>query len=409
MYFFTVIWLGAVIYCFSKKDIRYMFTLTLLFMTFQCANVFRVGSMTIGPQVLTSFAFIIKSILLETKSIVIRKKYYPLYFLMLFLMVSILISEFTNKVFNDVLGMTIQLFIYILCFFAMLGYKKRMSDDDIYKAVRGVLVFVAIMGIVQLFTTMEILPLRKMLSMLFYNDNSYSVYFHHTNYKRMMSVFMEPSYFAGMAVGGVYYLLSIKEKWRTNYILIGILFIEILLSRSSTAYGCFLIMGVLFILLQKNISIKSKIVIFLIAVIGFLIIYRYFYGILDSVIFSKQDTGSYLTRTKLNNKAIREIKNNPYWGIGYKKIRASSLVYALSAQIGIIGFSIYMLINLYLAKPLFDFLKRKYHSIYQDASIYAIISVVTCQLISSGDLDLCVYWFWLYVYAMHIKTSIYND
>ena len=61
MSLFTVIWVIAVAIALFSKGMKRITFITLLFMTFQCANVFEYGNLHIGPQIL----LFLKSILLS--------------------------------------------------------------------------------------------------------------------------------------------------------------------------------------------------------------------------------------------------------------------------------------------------------------------------------------------------------
>ena len=53
MTLFTLIWGACMLYGFTRKNMNAMVAMTLLFMTFQCANVISFGGFSVGPQILT--------------------------------------------------------------------------------------------------------------------------------------------------------------------------------------------------------------------------------------------------------------------------------------------------------------------------------------------------------------------
>ena len=161
-------------------------------------------------------------------------------------------------------------------------------------------------GVIQWLTSNNILPLKSILKAIIYNDNGGSVAFL-AGSKRLYSTFMEPSYFAGFLVGSFFYLLSITDKWKENYFLMGSIFVELLLTRSSTGYGAFAILCVLFIITSKKMSTQRKILLILIGIIGVFFAFAFAYKTLDAVIFSKGQTGSAGTRNVWNIYAARAL------------------------------------------------------------------------------------------------------
>ncbi|MGL6199635.1 MAG: O-antigen ligase family protein [Lachnospiraceae bacterium] len=265
--------------------------------------------------------------------------------------------------------------------------------------IRTIIIFLALFGVIQFLTTIEVLPIRPVLNLIFYNDPSTDVVFHKYNYSRIMSTFMEPSYYAGFVVGAFYYLLGFRENWKSNAWIMIILIIEVIMTKSSTAYGAFAIVGILFILYANNISVKCKIMGTALALVGILIIYFGFYNILDEVIFSKDLTGSYSTRENMNTEAIEAFRSSILYGVGYKNSRGSSIIYSLLGQLGIIGLTLYIIISLGMCL----------HLIKLNGISFAILSAVVCQIIACPDLDLCTYWFWLYCAGAIVVKRKYKE
>lgn len=403
---FGIIWFVVAFLCFLKKDIKYILFITLLFMTFQCSNVIYIGTFGIGPGVITSILFSIKVLFHERLRFHLIKKDRAVISLSLFLLSIVIISSLLNGIFNRNFMVVMQLAAYILCFICINLIKTQLNRDELYKMIRWIIKFVSIFGIIQYLTTTEIIPLRKPLELLFYNDLSTDVVFHKLHYSRIMSTFMEPSYFAGFIVGSFYYLLNYDSKWRENVWILFLILIEIIMTRSSTAYGAFFIVGIFFFLFAKNINIKWKSVGLLIALIGFIVVYTGFYDILDTVVFSKDTTGSFSTRTRWNIESLKVFKSSKIYGIGYKNIRGSSIIYSLLAQLGIIGLFVYLLFNFIICAPLFNKLRRTaiidFHS---NGLRFGVLAVVICQMIACPDLDLCTYWFWLYCTATMLPSN----
>lgn len=406
MTFFGVIWLAIVLWCFSRQDIKYMLFITLLFMTFQCDNVIEIGTTGIGPQQLTSVLFVVK-VLFNSRGKIYRPKRCACILITVYLLLAaVLASCLYNGIFEEKILNIGQLAIYIICFtFVLLG-ASTVDGEMLYRMLRTIVIFLLIMGVIQVFTTMEVLPLRSILKVLFYNDNSTTVYFNHSEYSRLMSTFMEPSYFAGLLVGAFYYFLSLCDRWKENYVLLAAIFVEILFTMSSTAYAAFAIVGIVFILLQDRINIQIKTILLGVAALGFVVLYFGFYDLLDAVIFSKSETGSYLTRTNMNKYAYNSYLDSVWFGIGYKNARGSSIFYSLLAETGRLGLGAYFLLNITAMLPIITgtFTRGKVSNQHIGV-LFAVMSIFLCQLVACPDVDLCTYWFWMYVLAVSLKGA----
>ncbi len=409
MTFFGLLWFVIVLYSFSRSDMKYMFFVTLLFMTFQCDNVLKMGEFSVGPQLLTSLVFLIKVFIHKKGKITCRCGEGRL-LLVSFLLLGAVIA---SCVYNGTLGAKIlpvlQLTVYIFTFLSMLLMAREMKEETLYQIIRTIVIFLLIVGVGQLLTTTELLPLRPLLKAFFYNDNASNVMFHTAGYRRIMSTFMEPSYYAGLLVGAFTYFLSLQDHWRENILLfIGILF-EIIMTMSTTAYVSLLITGILFVICSGKIRMRYKIGIVILAVLGSFVFCFGFFHMLNQVIFSKLETGSYITRSKWNEAALRSYKSSVWFGVGYKNARGSSMITTLLGETGRLGLIAYLLFNAVIVAPLFTdaFTRHKYSKFYI-GMVFAILSVILCQLIACPDLDLCTYWFWIFAFGASSKASPYR-
>lgn len=399
MTIFGIIWLIIVLCAFFKNNMRYMLFFTLLFMTFQCDHVIVIDKLGIGPQILTSVVFITKAVLSKGCVLRLRKGRTLLVMVSFLLFASIIVSCVYNGILADKILSIVPIFSYMFCFFAMMFFCNGITSEELYNILRWIIIFHLVMGIVQILTTIEILPLRPVLKVLFYNETDAAVYFQYSNYNRIMSTFMEPSYFSGILVGAFYYFLSIKEKWKENIILLAVTFIELILTKSSTAYGAFAIIGIVFILCQNRIKIQTKVLILIVATVAFAVVYFGFYNLLDAVIFSKSQSGSGIVRKNMNLHALRNFETSKWFGVGYGNIRGSSIIYSLLAETGIFGFTAYLFFNFVMFAPMIQKgrkVENKYNSDYIGI-IFAVMGAFFCQIIACPDLDLCTYWFWIYV------------
>ena len=84
---FGIIWIVLLIYSFYKTRIQFLISLTLLSMIFQCTNVIELNNQGIGPQLITSITFIIRSIYISQRQA--TKQKYPYLIASLFLFITV--------------------------------------------------------------------------------------------------------------------------------------------------------------------------------------------------------------------------------------------------------------------------------------------------------------------------------
>lgn len=398
-----IIWITIVLCCFLRNRIQPMLFITLLFMTFQGCNVLVIGGQGIGPGVLTAIIFIIYVLIHGRLKIRRIFKQRSTFMYALILLAIPIISSIVNRKLASSALVILQLMSYVGCMFAIQWSTENLNGTELYSIVRNLIVFHCIFAIIQVLTTMEILPLRPLLNIVFFNDYSQNVVFHWHSYNRMMSTFMEPSYFASFIVGAFYFLLGYRSKWRSNCFLILAVFMEIILTQSSTAYGAFIIVGMIFVACSKELSIKQKIAIISIGLVGLLVLYVGFYSVLDKVIFSKRETASYRQRERFNTRAWNAFTSSILLGVGYKQTRGSSIIPSILGQTGFLGLLSYALFNMSF------FIGRRYDDqngteLYSSVK-FAILSAVATQIIACPDLDLCSYWVWAIIVSATVKAT----
>ncbi len=213
---------------------------------------------------------------------------------------------------------------------------------------------------------------------------------------------MEPSYFAAFAVGAFYYLLCFWYKIKENALLLLLLVMIIFASLSTTAYGAFVITGFVFLISSREIKIKWKMIIAFMAIICTVALFTVFYNVLDMVIFSKSETGSAITRARWNREAYSIFLSSPLIGVGYKAARGSSIIYSLLGELGILGLLSFLSFNIISVVRAFVRNRvNKQYSIGYYGVLYAVIASMICLVIACPDLDLCSYWFWLYLLSCY--------
>ena len=221
MTIFGVIYLIILIFAFFT-NIKVLFALTIFSSVLQCDNVFVLGDTGIGPQVITSLVFLLKVILIKKdKFLVINKKFILIESSSVLLLIIAFVSLLVNNNLEKTIFKYLQLVIYVLCFIAMSKVSKFIDNEFVHKVIKYLTIFLIIMGFIQLMITTGILPRFTIIKELFYNDNlSDVVYFTRDNYFRVLSTYMEPSYYAGFIVGAFYYFLLQDKRTKGEKILL---------------------------------------------------------------------------------------------------------------------------------------------------------------------------------------------
>ena len=398
MTIFGTIYIIILIFAFFT-NIKVLFALTIFSSVLQCDNVFVIGDVGIGPQVITSLVFLIKAFIIKRKSIfIINKRILLLEASTILLLFVSLISLIVNNNLENTVFKYLQLVIYVFCFIAMSKVSYLIDNEFVHKCIKYLSVFLITMGFIQLMITTGVLPRFTIIKELFYNDNlSNVIYFTRDNYFRILSTYMEPSYYACFIVGAFYYFLLQSKKTKGEKVLIFFILIQIILTFSSTAYISFALTGLVYFLTVKNLKKKLKIA--LLAIIGLLVLYFGFYNVLDNVIFSKTESGSANARFANDAKAIRIFNDNKVIGVGYKTNRASSAITTILAEMGIIGLLCYLILNFFVVKGIFRSEKKNISK--QELGIrVAILSVIVSQIVAVPDIDICAYWMWMNILAV---------
>ncbi|MBR1483313.1 MAG: hypothetical protein IJ598_10150 [Ruminococcus sp.] len=403
MTIFGIIWLTICFAFFVLPDIRYLTTLTILGMVLQSDNVITFIGNGVGAQIITSAIFIIRVLIEFRASIRISVKSAILFVPMIGFFLVALYSSWINNSLEARFLHLMQLLIYILAFYAMYIASRKLDRTSVYRMMKGVAIFCVVIGFVQLLITSNLIPRLDVVTELFFNDKSKVVYYHLDNYFRVTSTFMEPSYYAGFAVGMMFYFITFEEKLKSNLWLIILLGIQIILTFSTTAYAITLIVGVLYLAFIKGG--KRKIIILLLGITAFLILYFLFYDVLDKVVFSKAESGSGITRYYWDQAALKEFNKSPVYGIGYKNVRGSSIFYSLLGELGILGVTAFFVVMASVLVLLVQTIGTKTRDAGLLGALLGVSGVLAAQLIACPDFDLCTLWIWYYLLALHIGTA----
>ena len=239
-----------------------------------------------------------------------------------------------------------MLLFYIICSMVVVGVAKYLTYDELYEILYKVSMIVLVIGFFQIPMTMGVIPKLWLFKNFIYNDVSSSQFyiFNSFSYIRFFSTFQEPSYCAPFIIAMFFFFFESGRKTRENVRICIMLFLAIILTFSSTAYGCFSILIIIWFLGSHNSILKKYILpIFFVGVVFFLTIGH---SIIENVFLSKMESGSGLVRAQWNNFARQMFYNNIIFGAGYKTARASSLFYCLLGELGILGLIGYILFNI---------------------------------------------------------------
>lgn len=394
---FGVLWLGLIVWCVYSEKLPYLLALTLFSMVFQCSNVIAIGGLNVGPQVITNLAFLLVALLkaLKQGSVALSgagRAALPAAALVL----AALASALLNGSLPGTLLRLLQLAVYGAAFGVMAQAHRFVSEAFVARTVKRLTLFVLVMGAVQLLITSGLLPRLALVKLLFYNENASYVYYNRAHYTRLMSTFLEPSYCGGFLVGAFFYFASMWKGTKREAALLAALAAEILLTRSSTAYGAFAVTGALFLLRGRNREAKKLLLLAGGLGLGWMLVLGR--GVLDEVVFSKLLSASAATRHRWNTAAWQAFLRSPVYGVGYKNARASSLLVSVLGEMGLVGLAAWAALNGAVLRPLWE--KRRLHGRQFYAVRFALLGVLAAQLLACPDLDFCVYWLWMDLAAL---------
>ena len=393
--FFGLIWFLLLLYLLFKKDIIDITTILFISMVLQCNNVVIIGDKGIGPQIITSIYYVFSIFIVPRNKVVIKSRITKPFVILLFIfcvyvLFNVLYLNSLTEQFQDIT----MLFVYILTCICLFNIRNCFTDDKIWKMVCFLYKFLLIVGFLQFLVTSKILP-KWFLTELFFNDNSENIYFHAPYpYYRVMSTFMEPSYFSGIFSGLLVGIILNKSKLKHAgiYIFGGLL--EIVLTVSTTAYITLASGFIILILLDnsRNKLLKYMPYLFL------LLLFAYFAWdtLLSDVVFNKLESNSGIERQSWNIKAFEEFLLNPSLGCGYIGVRASSLLLTILANLGFVGMGFYLSAIIAGLYPVF--LENKNRMVILSRLI--MLCVIISQFVACPDLTLCTFWLSTYLVMM---------
>lgn len=393
---FGVVWFILLVFCFFNRNRNSLIFLLLLSMVFQSTNVVVImGNVGVGPQIITCSAYFFRILFYDRVSEIMISKFS---IVTLFFCVIVTISALVNKIERlTIVLYLLQLYIYVLCFTSIIKYSDKYDIEVVQGYIIKITWFVVIMGIIQFLMSCLIIPKFSLFQSLFYNEQGLSEtvqFLVERRYPRLFSTFMEPSYCGAFLNGVFFYLCAQKEVFKKNKLLVLLVVVEILMTVSATAYVSYLIGGILLSIYGRNKKMLYILIpVSILAIFAFIIKGDY----IETAIINKLTSSSGTERNKWNKIALERFQEKKMFGWGYKQIRASSLIYSILAQTGILGLIsyIYMMMSIVIF-----YLNKKISKDYQAGAAIAVLVVISAQIIACPDLDFCVFWFFMFVIAL---------
>ena len=392
---FGILYFSILLYIFVRKDTKKIIYFTLLSMTLQCDNVVVLGDKGVGPQIFSSL-----SIVFYTFLAIREKKLYS----KLLLSHGLYTCFLVYIILTDSDSITLNLFqiiIYLACGYSLYNLGKIISGNELLKIITNVIFFVLVIGPIQFLCSSMIIP-KIILQPFFFNDSfsGADVQFYYTfPYHRLFSTFMEPSFCSTFLVGAIFFILQIGDKRIPHFrAILSILIIELILTFSSTGYAGLLVMLVFYV--SKHLKGKYVPYYFVVILLGFLFYIVFKDSILNEVLFAKSQSSSAQAREWWNIAALEAFNSNPLWGTGFQSVRASSYLYSLLGETGIIGTSIYLSLSLSLYWPLLSKKTKKEFDMVNASRLF-MLSVFICMAIACPDHNLCTFWFGFYIYSLN--------
>ena len=397
---FGGIWLVYLIYCFLSSDHRKMLFAALLSMVFQCNNILYFGDTGIGTQVFTIGVAWTRLLLIRP----LKEKIRPLMMLsalVLGILGAVVLSLVVNRLlYGDSIIAIAMIGVYVLFLVTLSQKRLRVDEPWMERTENRILIVVLVIGALQVLCKSGADVLTLPLQWLVYNDvDNSDVIFSYKELNRFYATFMEPSY-CGAYLVGMFALLMLRQRMTVKNLVLGVLTCTaIVLTRSSTAYGGVVIVGILLLVTHaKKKVFKFLLPAFLLAGLGLAIFNM---DLLNEVIFEKAQTGSFTTRARLNQLALVEFISNPAFGSGYRSVRASSIWYTLLGEQGVVGCGVY----LFLVAVVLWWAIRGEKSPAASSKSFFVLGIVICQFIACPDLNFSPFWMALYALAMALQID----
>lgn len=404
---FGVLWIGLLFFSLFKPQ-KLMGKLYLISFIFQANCAFIIGTQAINLSIITG-CFLILKVLITEKTI---KNTKTLRSWTLFLIIAIVISlistycfkgieifaeykangvnELVTKSYDGTTGVYrfVILFVYIFATCMLPQAFKEVSFDEFIKLFKIMLNIVLIVGIVQYIIVLYKFPIYKIYELLLTTDTTaFQTLAYYFKTPRLFSTFIEPSYCATFLSASFWCCLLSNKRYNLNKYL-PIILIEILLTMSTTAYVALVLGAIVYLYAMKDVKALRNVILIGVLIL-FIITISGTYNQIYSIIFEKSSTNSGLTRSSWNKMAWKNFLDSKGIGMGYRTIRASSMLFNILGQLGILGMISFIYSIWQSCKKCVKTLLEKFESKF---AIIFLGLVIISQLISCPDMDNSVLW-----------------
>ncbi|MCD7927150.1 MAG: O-antigen ligase family protein [Bacteroides sp.] len=384
---------------------KIIFFLLLFSALFQSNNVIEIGSVGVGAFLTTSFAFILMSGLMKPKRHPDKKKAIGFILSYILFLLFVALCAFCLGIAGKNILSVVQLLVYVVCAYCLSRYRYVVTWDDYKACMKYTVVFLLCFSPIQYLATLGYIP-RDLLTPLFFNEvDDVTVYFHHPEaYQRLLGTFKEPSFCAPFMVGAFFFIFHLRKEWKNASVLLSLLFVELVLTKSSTGYGAFGLMTVIYVL--KYMGWKELRLVMLFSVLLGLFIWTTKDTLMREVVFEKAESNSAVFRMQQEEQSLEYFLQNIWIGIGLGQSRSSSVLITILAEFGIVGTLLFLFT---LKKILLPLGKREGASQYEIASRLFVLSVLISLFIAIPDINYCVLWFSVYLSVLSDYTPLRID
>jgi len=420
---FGIFWIVLSIITFFKQQ-KYMGILFMFSFIFHANCIFIVGEQAISVSVFTGLILILKVLL--TKPIIKNTKILRSW--IIFFVFAICISLFSSYFFKGIpifseyiangvnilitqpydgstgLYRFLILVIYIFSASMLPSCFEKMKFDEFIKWYKRILTLVLVVGILQYIIVLFNLPIYTLYEKIFATDitafQSLTYYFRNP---RLFSTFNEPSYCATFLIASFWSCFLIDKKYNLK-IYLPFLLVEILLTRSTTAYVALIIGILIYLFTSKDIKAFGNIFVIVLG-ISILVFVTGIYKDIYSIIFEKATTNSGFTRSSWNKMAWQNFLDTNGIGMGYRTIRASSMFFNILGQLGIIGLCSFCYALWQSCKACYKSISKYFESKF---AITFFMLVIVTQLIACPDLDNSILWFAISL-CIYVSSLVSNN
>lgn len=432
---FGAIWLICLL--FSLNDKYKMLFMLLLSTVIQSSYIFLIGKTDVSCQIVTCLVFIIRYLPHGETKLKISKKFrsgiiWSVYLLIISIVAPIIFNgrqvkgitnnEFDFNTFHVVtihpsisnVFECITILLYVCVAIILYNRRSKYEVEKVDSIITNVFYFVIIVGTIHVILMALHLP-TNIYQLLIHNEADYLGSTFVTRYQpgignlvKFFSTFYEASYCGSyLAVMLAYFTMKEGQKHRSINIVLCIIFL--ILNLTSTGLATAIIFFAILLVYrsrQGRISKKVMIATFVEIIFGVAILVSI--PSLREKIFSytvgKKETGSFALRTMVDAIALEQYKLTYGVGLGVNSIECYSLIPALLAQTGTIGFLLFFWWNNSVLKVP----RHGNSSVSSTPHCFMLMVSLISQILAVQALNYCVYWMCIWI-LMITSFKFYNN